>query len=153
MGPESPLGSSRQKQGLFRRSVAWLFSQRHFHFKLLSGTAVGVAVIILLAGIFLYVTWRNHQQDVIREQAIQIIRQSSRIENDIAALEAGHRGFLLTGKRLYLDAFESRRELIKRRTDDLSSLILSDQNQRKRLMKAGADVQSCGGTSAYVRSR
>jgi len=121
--------------------MAWLFSQRHFHFKLVSGTAVGVLVIVLLAGIFLYVTLRNHQQDILRAQTIEIIRLSSRIENDIAALEAGHRGFLLTGKRLYIDAFQSRRELIKRRIQDLSSLILDNPKERKRLMKAEAVVQ------------
>ena len=113
---EPSLGSSEEERGFFRRSMAWLFSQRHFHFKLVSGTAVGVTVIVLLAGIFLYVTLRNHQQDILRARTIEIIRLSSRIENDIAALETGHRGFLLTGKRLYIDAFQSRRELIKRHT-------------------------------------
>jgi PAS domain S-box-containing protein len=138
---ELSLGSSEEKHGFFRRSMAWLFSQRHFHFKLVSGTAVGVTVIVLLAGIFLYVTLRNHQQDILRAQTIEIIRLSSRIENDIAALEAGHRGFLLTGKPLYIDAFQSRRELIKRRIQDLNSLILDNPKERKRLMKAEAVVQ------------
>jgi len=138
---ELSLGSSEEKRGLFYRSMAWLFSQRHFHFKLVSGTAVGVLVIVLLAGIFLYVTLRNHQQDILRAQTIEIIRLSSRIENDIAALEAGHRGFLLTGKPLYIDAFQSRRELIKRRIQDLSSLILDNPKELKRLMKADGVVQ------------
>src|SRR4029077_19386469 len=111
-------------------------SQRHFHFKLLSGTAAGVIVIVFLAGIFLYVTLRNHQQDILRAGTIEIIRLSSRIENDIAALETGHRGFLLTGKPLYIDAFQSRRELIKRRIQVLSSLILDNPKELKRLMKA-----------------
>jgi PAS domain S-box-containing protein len=138
---EPPLDSSQEKRGFFRRSMAWLFSQRHFHFKLLSGTAAGVIVIALLAGIFLYVTYRNHQQDILRAQTIEIIRLSSRIENDIAALEAGHRGFLLTGKSLYVDAFQSRRELIKRRMEDLTSFILDDPTQRKRLIKVQGVIQ------------
>ena len=33
------------RRGLFGRSAAWLFSPKHFHFKLLSGTAVGIVVI------------------------------------------------------------------------------------------------------------
>jgi PAS domain S-box-containing protein len=121
--------------------MAWLFSPRHFHFKLLSGTAAGVIVIVLLAGIFLYVTLRNHQQDILRAQTIQIIRLSSRIENDIAALETAHRGFLLTGKSLYIDAFQSRRELIKRHMEDLTSLILDNLKERKGLMKVQGVVR------------
>ena len=139
---EPPVGSSDKKRGFFRRSMTWLFSRRHFHFKLLSGTAAGVIVIVFLAGIFLYVTLRNHQQDILRARTIAIIRLSSRIENDIAALETGHRGFLLTGKPLYIDAFQSRRELIKRRTDDLNSLILDNLKERKRLMKVQGVVQT-----------
>ena len=121
--------------------MAWLFSQRHFHFKLLSGTAAGVIVIVLLAGIFLYVTLRNHQQDILRARTIEIIRLSSRIENDIAALETGHRGFLLTGKPLYIDAFQSRRELIKRHMEDLTSLILDNLKERNGLMKVQGVVR------------
>src|SRR5438270_8595591 len=83
--------------GRFRRVGDWLFSQRHFHLKLLSGTIVGGVVIFLLAGLFLYVTLRNHSHDSVRSHTIEVIRLSSIIENDIAALEAGHRGFLLTG--------------------------------------------------------
>src|ERR1051326_4022238 len=56
MGQSEPPQESAiqaRQAGLFRRSAAWLFSQQHFHFKLLSGTAAGVSVIVLLAGIFL----------------------------------------------------------------------------------------------------
>src|SRR5437867_931378 len=94
---EEVLVNSSPKSGGFavlRRCVAWLFSQRHFHLKLLSGTAAGVLVIILLAGIFLYVTLRNHHQEVLRSHTIDVMRLSSLIENDIASLESGHRGFL-----------------------------------------------------------
>ena len=83
----------------FRRSIAWLFSQKHFHVKLLSGTVAGVIVIIFLAGTFLFVTYRNHRQEALRSHTIDVLRLSSLIENDIAALEASHRGFLLTGER------------------------------------------------------
>src|SRR5689334_6321285 len=88
MGPEP--GSSEQKRGFLRRVISWLFSQRYFHFKLLSGTAAGVVVILLLAGIFLYVTLHSNQRDLVRSHATEIMRLSSRIENDIDALEAAH---------------------------------------------------------------
>ena len=49
----------------------------------------GVLVIVFLAGIFLYVTIRNHEQDNLRSHSVDMIRLSGVIENDIAALESG----------------------------------------------------------------
>ena len=112
------------RQGLFGRAFAWLFSQRHFHFKLLSGTAAGVLVIVLLAGAFLYVTIRNHSQDGLRAHTIEVIRLSGVIENDIASLETGHRGFLLTGDKNNLVPFDRLQDLIQRRLDALTTYIL-----------------------------
>ena len=124
-----------RRRSLFRRIADWLFSQRHFHLKLLSGTTVGVAVIIFLAGVFLLVTLRNHYQDALRTHTIEVIRLSSLIENDIAALESGHRGYLLSGNELYIAPFDQKRELLKRRVEDLTALILDSPKQRKRVMK------------------
>src|SRR4030081_1046038 len=131
----------RARFGLFRRSLAWLFTHQHFHFKLLSGTAAGVFVIILLAGIFLYVTIRNHRQHVLRSHTIDVMRLSSLIENDIASLETAHRGFLLSGDQGYIIPFDRRKELIQHRVDDLASLILDSPPQRKRVMKVQEVVQ------------
>src|ERR1700682_875877 len=139
---EPPLGSSEEKRGFFRRSMAWFVSQRHFHLKLLSGTAAGVIVIIFLAGLFLYITLRNHYQATARAHTIEVMRLSGVIENDIAALESSHRGFLLTGKPAYIDSFDRRRDLIKQRIEDLSALILENPTQRKRVMKVHEVVQN-----------
>jgi CHASE3 domain sensor protein len=57
------------------------------------------------------------------------------LENDIAALETGHRGFLLTGDRGYIDIFERRREAIKERITALAGRIVENSQQRKRVMK------------------
>src|SRR5204863_2580862 len=113
----------------------WLFSQRHFHLKLLSGTTVGVVVIIFLAGAFLFVTLRNHYQDSLRTHTIEVIRLSSLIENDIAGLESTHRGYLLSGNEEYIAPFEKKRDVIKQRVDDLTVLILENPRQRKRVIK------------------
>ncbi len=129
------------KPSVFRRAGDWLFSQRHFHLKLLSGTAAGVAVIILLAGIFFYVTLRNHGQETVRSHTIEVIRISSLIENDIAALETGHRGFLLTGNQTYIRSFDRRRDLMMRRLRDLSDLISERRQQRKPVAKVQQVVE------------
>lgn len=139
--PGVPIVPLQRKPGLFRRVSAWLFSQKYFHFKLLSGTAAGVVVIVFLAGVFLYITLRNHYQAAMRAHTIEVMRLSSVIENDIAALEGGHRGFLLTGKPVYLETFNRRKDLIKRRVEDLAALILENSKQRKRVMKVQVVLQ------------
>src|SRR5437868_7042036 len=108
---------TKVRRGLFGRSAAWLFSPQHFQFKLLSGTAVGIVVITFLAGVFLFVTVRNYRQDNARAHTVKIIHLANVIANDVAALEATHRGFLLTGENAYLDSFDRRRELIKERVE------------------------------------
>jgi PAS domain S-box-containing protein len=130
-----------KRRGVFGSGVAWLFSQKHFHFKLLSGTAVGIVVITFLAGLFLFVTLRNHHQETLRSHTLEVMRLSSVIENDIASLEMGHRGYLLTGDASYLEPFERRRDLIKHQVEDLTQLILDSPRQRKRVMKIQEVVQ------------
>ena len=128
-------------RSIFGRIGDRLFSKRHFHLKLLSGTTVGVIVIIFLAGVFLLLTLRNHYQDTLRTHTIEVIRLSSLIENDIASLESGHRGFLLSGSEDYIAPFEKKRDLIKHRIEDLTALILDSPRQRKRVMKVQEVVQ------------
>jgi PAS domain S-box-containing protein len=132
---------TKDRRSIFGRSAAWLFSPKHFHFKLLSGTAVGIVVITFLAGLFLFVTLRNHHQETLRSHTLEVMRLSSILENDIAALETGHRGYLLTGNAEYLEPFDHRRELIKQRVEDLTVLILDSPRQRKRVMKIQEIVQ------------
>jgi PAS domain S-box-containing protein len=129
------------RRSIFGRSAAWLFSPKHFHFKLLSGTAVGIVVITFLAGLFLFVTLRNHHQETLRAHTLEVMRLSSLLENDIAALETGHRGYLLTADASYLEPFEHRRDEIKHRVEDLTALILDSPPQRKRVMKIQEIVQ------------
>src|SRR3954449_5551637 len=138
---DAPTSTTKVRRGIYGRCVAWLFSPKHFHFKLLSGTAVGIVVITFLAGLFLFVTIRNHHQETLRAHTLEVMKLSSVLENDIAALETGHRGYLLTGDTTYLEPFERRRDLIKQRVEDLTVLILDSARQRKRIMKIQEIVQ------------
>ena len=133
--------SEPRRLAFFRRAHAWLFSQKYFHFKLLSGTAAGVAVIALMAGIFLYVTIRNHVQDTARSHTVDVMRLTSLIENDIAALEMEHRGLLLGGNGSSVESFQQQRGLIQTRLDQLTSFILDSPKQRKRVIKVQEVVQ------------
>jgi PAS domain S-box-containing protein len=136
-----PLGPKGRRRSVSGRIGDWLFSRRYFHLKLLSGTTVGVVVIIFLAGVFLFVTLRNHYQESFRAHSIEVIRLSSLIENDIAGLESIHRGYLLSGREDYVAPFETKRDLIKQRTEELTGLIVDDPQQRKRIIKVREVVQ------------
>ena len=138
---DAPGTNDASSGGFIRRSFAWLFSHKHFHVKLFSGTAAGVVVILFLAGVFLFVTIRKHQQDAHRAHTIEVIRLSGLTENDIASLEAGHRGFLLSGNQIYIEPFQQRRQGLKERIEQLTSRIVDNPRQRKRIMKVQEIVQ------------
>src|SRR3982074_2401380 len=89
----APRDWNARRRSIFGRFGDWLFSQRHFHLKLLAGTTFGVAVIIFLVGVFLLVTLRNHYQESLRTHTIEVMRLSSLIANDISGLESSHRGY------------------------------------------------------------
>ncbi|MEP6810468.1 MAG: CHASE3 domain-containing protein, partial [Chthoniobacterales bacterium] len=117
------------------RAWDWLFSQRHFHVKLLSGTAAGVVVITVLAAIFLLITYRNYQQDALRSHTTEVLRIAGALENDLAELETTHRGYLLGGEAVNSEAFVHRQSAVKARIETLTDLILENPTQRKRVMR------------------
>ena len=69
------------------------------------------------------------------------MRLSSLIENDIAGLESSHRGYLLSGKEDFVAPFEKKRDQIRGRMEDLTTLILDNPRQRKRIIKVQEVVQ------------
>src|SRR4051794_37507047 len=119
----------------------WLFSHKHFHVKLLSGTAAGVIAIIFFAAFLFIATYRNYHQETLRTHTIDVMRMSSVVLNDIAILETAHRGFVLTGKPSYLQSFEEQRTAVKKRIDQLTDLIVDSPAQRKRILKVQDVVQ------------
>ncbi len=129
----TPAGLARGSA--LRRGWDWLFSQKHFHVKLLSGTAAGVVVIIFLAGIFLLVTYKTYQQDALRSHTKEVLRLAGSLENDLAALETSHRGYLLTGNPANAAAFQQLQKVVKARFEAITDLIVESPTQRKRVMR------------------
>ena len=138
----------KMRTSLIGRSLAWLFSQRHFYLKLLSGTALGIIVIVFVAGVSLYVTLQDRKQEAQRAHTIEVMRRASVIEIDIAGLETDYRGFLLTGKQPYRESFNRQRYVVNDRADDLISLVSDNSSQRKRIKKIQEIVQKWSETIA-----
>src|SRR5438132_1576608 len=118
--------------GILRRSLAKLLSSAHL---VLSGTTASILVIILLGSLFVFVALRNHHRDEIRARTVQLTRLSSVIENDIAELENYYRGFLLTHRSQYFAPFQERRNVMKKRLEELNGRLSDNSVQRKRVIK------------------
>ncbi|HEY2102863.1 MAG TPA: PAS domain S-box protein [Chthoniobacterales bacterium] len=140
---KSPLGdeTGQRRSALVRRMVAWLFGPQHFQFKLLAGTSAAIVAILALAGTFLFITLKNHQQEVVRAHTVQVKRLSGVVENDVAALEGYHRGYLLTGIAQYAQMFRARKEEVDARMDELAGLVVESPVQRERVAKVNALVK------------
>ncbi len=119
--------------GILRRSLAKLLSSAHL---VLSGTTASILVIIFLGSLFVFVALRNHRRDEIGARTVQLTRLSSVIENDIAELENYYRGFLLTHRSQYFAPFQERRNVMKKRLEELNGRLLDNPVQRKRVIKA-----------------
>src|SRR5438105_2206918 len=118
--------------GILRRSLAKLLSSAHL---VLSGTTASILVIIFLGSLFVFVALRNHPGDEIRARTVQLTRLSSVIENDIAELENYYRGFLLTHRSQYFAPFQERRNVMKKRLEELNGRLSDNPVQRKRVIK------------------
>ncbi len=75
---------------------AWLASDDGFHAKLLLSGAAGVAVIIMLAGVFLLFHLREREIGRLRDVAFDVHRTIEQVVEDVGSLDAVHREFLLS---------------------------------------------------------
>ena len=111
-----------KKRRFLRRRIECPFSPEIFHLKLLSGTAVGVLVTIVLAVTCAVFTFRHRQRDALHAYTIEVKRLSSLVENDIAALENSHRSRLLTGEGTYPKNSARLRDLFHQYSTDLNDV-------------------------------
>ena len=139
---------SGKKRGFFRRKVELLFSPELFHLKLLLGTAVGVLVTIVVAVTNVVFTFRHQQRDTLRAHTIEVIRLSSVVENDIAALENAHRSHLLTRNGVYGQNSGRLQDLFLQHSKDLADVLVDRPEQRKRILKIREIVRTWLTTSS-----
>ncbi len=139
----APTGNvPKEPRSAFRRRIEWLFSPELFQLKLLVGTAVGVLVIILLAVTCVVFTMRYQKQDQLRAHTIEVMRLSSIVEQDLSALENSYRGHLLTRKGSYLESSSQLQQLFLSHSEELTSVLADNSQQRKRILRMRESVQS-----------
>ncbi len=111
------------KISFIRKFRDLLAVDNRFYAKLLASSAVGVLAISLLALILLFVAFRDHKNENLRSQTLEVLRESNKIDSDLATLETAHRGFLLTGQENYLESFDRRKAQVQNRLHALNSLV------------------------------
>ena len=75
---------------------AWLSADGGFHAKLLSSAVAGVAVIVLLAGVFLLFHLREREIGQLRNSAFSVHRKLDQVSECIGRMDAAHREYLLS---------------------------------------------------------
>ena len=89
----------------FRRLARWLSAEDGLASRHIGASVVGVAVILILAAIFLTLAIREQTADDSRSVEYSVLRSSSTAETELAAIETAHRTYLLLGQPQALDQF------------------------------------------------
>lgn len=117
-----------------RRLRRWLAAEDGLASRHISFSLIGVAVILILASVFLTLAIREHNADESRSRESTISRISSSAETDLAAVETAHRTYLLTGQLADLQQFERRRESFQGHLSALMPLLPDDLARREALL-------------------
>lgn len=117
----------------------WLAAEDGLASRHIGSSALGVAVILILAIVFLTLAIRESTANDARTLEDAVMRAASGAQTDLAALETSHRHYLLTGQPLALQQFDRRRESFQSRLADLMPLLKDDAPRRETLRKINAD--------------
>ena len=120
---------------------AWLASEGGFNAKLLGASAAGVAVIVLLAIVFLMVTGGERRTNSLRDTTLAVLRVADKIENDLASLESTHRDYLFSGRAELLEQYKRRRIGLESRLDELASLVAGNSEQSNTLTRMRENIE------------
>ncbi len=123
------------KIAVLKKFRSLVMAEDCFYAKLLGSSLVGVFAITMLAATFLAVAVRDHNVELERARTLGILRDTNKIENDVANLETNNRAFLLTGQPSYLETFDRRSALIRTRLDELARVFIDDAAQRERVLE------------------
>jgi PAS domain S-box-containing protein len=117
----------------------WLAAEDGLASRHISSSVLGVAVILILAIVFLTLAIRENTADDARTLEDAAMRAASGAQTDLAVLETSHRHYLLTGQPSALRQFDRRRQSFQSRLADLMPLLKDDAPRRETLRKINTD--------------
>ena len=95
-----------------------------------------LVAILIFAGLFYAVTRSSEysrENNRLVTQAHEILYNLEKVESAIAGIEGSHRGFIISGKKEFLDPVENQRKDIETGLTVLGALIGKENEQSKRL--------------------
>ncbi len=113
-----------------KRLRDWLCAEDYFYAKLLASSLIGVLSITVLAGVFLLVSLRDHQNEVYRSKMLEVLRDVNQAENDFASLQTCYRGYMLTGLDQFRTSLQQRQSLLETRLISLQASLKDDPNSQ-----------------------
>ncbi len=108
---------------------AWLRADGGFNARLLGASSAGVAIIVLLAVVFLMVTGSDRRTERLRDATLEILHVADKAENDLTDLENTQRDFLFTGQPQLLSHLKRRRATLTSRLNELTVLAADHPEQ------------------------
>jgi PAS domain S-box-containing protein len=107
----------------------WLRMDDSFHARILLAAVAGIAVVSLLAGVFLIFEWRETGQTEIRERSFSAMRVADRVESDLARVEMAHRDYIDTRDQRRMEELERQRAILNEHLAELTVLVSGDAGQ------------------------
>ncbi len=135
----SPKSESFPTFVTFRR---WLTKEDGLASRHVGSSALAVAVIIILAVIFLTLAIREHAVDDARSTEYAILRSATTAENDFAGLENSLRSYLVTGQPLALQQFERRRSAFLGHLSEFIPLLHADPRRREQVRLINSEFEA-----------
>ncbi len=123
----------------FGRLRRWLAAEDGLASRHIGSSALGVAVILILAVVFLTLAIRENTADDARTLEYSVQRAAASAETDFAALETARRTFLLTSQSTSWQQFERRRESFQGHLSALMPLLRDDPERREMLLQINED--------------
>ena len=135
------LPSSTEKFPTFRRFQRWLSKEDGLVSRHVGLSALAVAVILILAIVFLTLAIREHTTDDARSREYAVLRAATAAQDDFASVEVALRSYLLTGQPTAMQQFERRRTAFQARLGEIIPLIQDKQARRESVRSISGEFQ------------
>jgi signal transduction histidine kinase len=102
-------------------------------------TQIFIGFVVVFTAVFISISVSNNNSEKILksfewvEHTHEVLTQLENIENRLIDLETGQRGFLITGRDIYLEPFNSSLVIVYERLEKLKEETSDNPNQTKRI--------------------
>lgn len=125
----------------FSRLHGWLVEEGNVSRKHLWSAALGIALILIVAGVFLTLAWQNRGVEASRQAALQTVRLTQTLDAEISEVENLHRRAFESRDRRDFDRFERHRREVQRLFSELILPLNAQPEQKDEVMRLHGQFQ------------